>query len=110
MPGRPALIIGSIVKIIPGCSLRPSRAAIVQDLRLLVELAADADRRTRAPRKSRALGMALDRRADVTQRALALTSRMPRHIASKVTSHRRFCLIAWRSDKNMRRYRRENRP
>ena len=69
MPGRPALIMGSIVKIMPGCSLRPVPGpAVVQDLRLLVELAADAVAAELAhDGEAVAFGEALDVGADVAQ-------------------------------------------
>ena len=69
MPGRPALIIGSMVKIMPGCSFRPvPGAAVVQHLRLLVELAADAVAAELAhDREAVAFGVALDGGADVAE-------------------------------------------
>ena len=69
MPARPALIIGSIVKIMPGWSFMPVPGlAVVQHLRLFVELAPDAVSAEFAHhRKAVAFGEALDRRADVAE-------------------------------------------
>ena len=66
---RPALIIGSIVKIMPGTELfERARPAVVQHLRLLVEVRADAVAAELAHhREAGALGEVLDRVADVAQ-------------------------------------------
>ncbi len=105
MPGRPALIIGSIVKIMPGCSLRPvPGAAVVQHLRLLVELPADAVAAELAhDREAVALPRCCWIVAPMSPRcAPGCTARMPRHIASYVTSTSRFAWIDGLPTKNMR--------
>ena len=103
MPGRPALIIGSIVKIIPGCIQAGAGPAVVQHLRLLVELRADAVAAEFAhDGEAVALGESLDRVADVAEWAPGRTARMPRHIASYVTSTRRLAWIEGAPTKNIR--------
>ena len=69
MSRLPALIIGSMVKVMPACSAMPwPRAAVVQDLRLLVEAPADAVAAEFAhDAVAVRLGVALDGVADVAQ-------------------------------------------
>ena len=69
MAARPALIIGSMVKVMPGCSLRPGAgAAVVKHLRLFVELASDAVAAEFAHhRETVTFGVALDGGADVAE-------------------------------------------
>ncbi len=82
MPARPALIIGSMVKVMPGSSLSPvPRAPVVQDLRLLVELPADAVAAELAhDREAVGLCESLDACADVAEvRAGAHRADAPPH-------------------------------
>jgi hypothetical protein len=79
------LIIGSMVNTMPGTSFfERARAAVVQHLRLFVELAADAVAAELAhDRKAVVLGKGLDRSGRCRQaEAPGLTFTMPRHMAS----------------------------
>jgi hypothetical protein len=80
--GRPRLIIGSMVKNMPGLSTMPSPGADMHDVRLVVEQPAEP-----WPQKSRTtlvlrLDEGLDGGADVAGGAPGLIAAMPRIIAS----------------------------